>query len=131
MHLVYKDEGEALWYRHFVGQSFGPGTLLEEQGDWAMQPALTRIGNDLIVYYNRPIVTNSYYQVRARLFRGGAFSKPTVVDDTTLFKGYPAAVELLPTTVTAVPAIFGVTPTAEAAGSAMFYSVGYGAGAEK
>ena len=48
LHLVYKDDGSTLWYRHFDGATFGPRLLIQDQGDWALQPAVTLVGSELL-----------------------------------------------------------------------------------
>src|SRR5437763_1145105 len=48
MHLAYKDKNSVLWYRYFDGTSFGAPELIEDVGDWELQPAITRIGDDLV-----------------------------------------------------------------------------------
>jgi hypothetical protein len=123
MHLFYKDENLTLWYRKFNGTSFGGATLIEDVSEWELQPAVTRIGSDLVVYYNRVITTGFNDEVRVRTMHNGVFSNPTVLDSSGGFKGYPAAVEVLPTTVTSVPCLFGDTPDASTGGSATLYAI--------
>jgi hypothetical protein len=125
MHLFYKDEsGATLWYRHFDGVGFGPATLVEDVGAWELEPAATRIGSDVVVFYNRVIVSGTNDEVRVRTLHAGALSAPTVLDSSGGFKGYPAAAEVLPTSVTSVPGFFCDSPTGDA-GFATLYRIGF------
>ena len=73
MHLVYKDKNMFLWYRYFDGTSFGPAQLVESVGDWELQPATTRIGDDVVIFYNRVLTTNTNDQIpSAHAARGRA-----------------------------------------------------------
>jgi hypothetical protein len=123
MHLLYKDENQTLWYRRFNGSSFGAATGIETVTEWETQPAVTRIGSDLVVYYNRVITSGFHDEVRVITIHNGVFSNATVLDSTNGFKGYPASVEVLPTTVTSVPCLFGDTPDANSGGSATLYAI--------
>ena len=110
MHLVYKDEFERLYYRYFDGHSFGPRTLLEDSRDWAMQPAITRMGERLYVFYNVMRRRNANYELHARVLEGGRFSAPVVLDTRATFKGYLTAFEVLPEGTTEVPCFVGESP---------------------
>jgi hypothetical protein len=66
MHLVYKDETERLYHRYFDGSTFGSRTLLEDSRDWAMQPAVTRVGDRLYVFYNVMREPGTDYELHAR-----------------------------------------------------------------
>ncbi|MDB4968339.1 MAG: uncharacterized protein JWN44_4028 [Myxococcales bacterium] len=123
LHLVYKDKNQSLWYRRFDGAAFGRAQLLENVSEWELQAALTRLGGDLVVFYNRVYTSGSYDEVRARTLRAGVWSAPALLDSSRSFKGYPAAVELLPTSVSTVPCLFGVTPDANQAGRATLYGI--------
>jgi hypothetical protein len=116
MHLVYKDESEHLYYRYFDGQSFGPRTLLDASWDWALQPAITRIGDRLYVFYNVMRKLNVAYELHARVLEGGRFSEPVVLDTRATFKGYLASFEVLPEGTTEVPCFFGDAPDAGSRG---------------
>ncbi|MDC0713049.1 hypothetical protein POL68_31595 [Stigmatella sp. ncwal1] len=116
MHFVYKDETERLYYRRFDGNAFGPRTLLEDSRDWAMQPATTRIGNTLYVFYNR-MRSSSSYELRVRVLKNGTFSDPVVLDSQTTFKGYLNAVEALPAGSQEVPCFFGNAANANSQGT--------------
>jgi hypothetical protein len=116
MHLVYKDEYERLYYRHFDGSTFGPRTLLEGSRDWAMQAATTRIGDTLYVFYNVMRQPNTSYEVHARVLKDGRFSEPVVLDSRRTYKGYPNALETLPEGTSEVPCFFGDAPNAYARG---------------
>ena len=74
MHLVYKDKNMVLWYRHFDGTSFGPAQPVENVGDWELQPAITRIGSDAVIFYNRVITSNTNDEMRVRTLHAGALS---------------------------------------------------------
>jgi hypothetical protein len=112
MHFVYKDEPQRLYYRHFNGSTFGPRTLLESTVDWAMQPATTRIGGTLYVFYTRMREQNRRYELRARVLKNGVFSEPVVLDARSSFKGYLNAVSQLPGDTREVPCFFGDAPDA-------------------
>ncbi|REG27354.1 hypothetical protein ATI61_110361 [Archangium gephyra] len=116
MHLVYKDESERLYHRHFNGSTFGPRTLLEGSRDWAMQAATTRIGDTLYVFYNTMREPNVSYEVRARVLKDGRFSEPVVLDSRRTYKGYPNALETLPEGTSEVPCFFGDAPDANSRG---------------
>jgi hypothetical protein len=116
MHLVYKDEFERLYHRHFNGNTFGPRTLLEGSRDWAMQAATTRIGDTLYVFYNVMRQPNASYEVHARVLKDGRFSEPVVLDSRRTYKGYPNALETLPEGTAEVPCFFGDAPNAHSRG---------------
>jgi hypothetical protein len=116
MHLVYKDELERLYHRHFDGNTFGPRTLLEGSRDWAMQAATTRIGDTLYVFYNSMRERDVSYEVRARVLKDGRFSEPVVLDSRRTYKGYPNALETLPEGTSEVPCLFGEAPNAHSRG---------------
>ncbi|WP_375766725.1 hypothetical protein NR798_34275 [Archangium gephyra] len=116
MHLVYKDESERLYHRHFDGNVFGPRTLLEGTRDWSMQAATTRIGDTLYVFYNTMREPNVSYEVRARVLKDGRFSEPVVLDSRRTYKGYPNALETLPAGTSEVPCFFGDAPDANSRG---------------
>ncbi|MDY7227662.1 sialidase family protein [Hyalangium rubrum] len=117
MHFVYKDEYERLYYRHFNGSTFGSRTLLEDARDWAMQPATTRVGDTLYVFYNRVREHNKRYELRVRVLKDGAFSDPVVLDSRSTFKGYLNAIAVLPPGTSEVPCLFGDAPDASSRGS--------------
>jgi hypothetical protein len=110
MHLVYKDEMERLYYRHFDGASFGSRTLLESSRDWAMQAAITRVGETLYVFYNVMRSPHDAYAIHVRTLRNGQFSDPVVLDSKSTYKGYPNALETLPEGMDEVPCFFGEAP---------------------
>jgi hypothetical protein len=110
MHLVYKDEMERLYYRYFDGTSFGSRTLLESSRDWAMQPAITRVGETLYVFYNVMRSGNDSYDIHVRTLRNGRVSDAVVLDSKSTFKGYPNALETLPAGRPEVACFFGEAP---------------------
>ena len=116
VHLVYKDVNEQLWYRHWSGGWSGP-TLVESSADWALQPAITRVGGDLVIFWNRMLSSNTNYQFYYQILEAGSFGNPQLLDDSGGFKGYPAAAEVLPTSVPQVPCFYGNTPDANSSGS--------------
>jgi hypothetical protein len=117
MHLVYKNENdERLYYRHFDGAQFGAATLIDDSSDWALQPAITAVGDDLYVFYNHVFTGNVNYDWRYRRLHAGSFSAPVVLDATQNWKGYPASVDVLPSTVAQIPCIFGRVPAGQDAG---------------
>ncbi|MFP2930797.1 exo-alpha-sialidase [Pyxidicoccus sp. 3LG] len=115
--LVYKDEAERLYYRHFDGTSFGPRIQVEGTSDWAMQAATTRIGDTLYVFYNRMRVLNEHYELRVRVLRDGSFGSAVTLDGDTTFKGYLNAVDVLPADSTEVPCLFGEASDASSRGT--------------
>lgn len=110
MHLVYKDEAERLYYRHFDGGTFGSRVLVENSPDWALQPAITRIGDTLYVFFNHVRVPDESYELRARVLKNGSFSEQLVLDTRATFKGYLNAFDVLPASSTEVPCFWGDTP---------------------
>ncbi|RKG72317.1 WD40/YVTN/BNR-like repeat-containing protein, partial [Corallococcus terminator] len=122
IHLVYKDETERLYYRRFDGTSFGPRTLVENTPDWALQPAVTRVGNALYVFYNH-MQSAADYELRVRVLRDGTFSDPVTLDSRTSFKGYLSALDVLPDSVTEVPCFYGDSPDANSSAKVMRVAV--------
>jgi photosystem II stability/assembly factor-like uncharacterized protein len=128
MHLLYKDKSAVLWHRAFDGNSFGPRTLIEDVGNWELQPAAARVGDDVIVFYNRVITTNVYDELRMRVLSNGVWSPPRVIDSTVSFKGYPAMAEVLPATTTSVPCVVCVTPVLDQVAEARVYRLSWSNG---
>lgn len=93
VHLAYKNLSERLYYRHFDGSSWSDPQLVEGNSDWALQPAITRVGDGAVICYNHPINTNTEYQFWSRRVSGGSLSDATVLDESGGFKGYPASPE--------------------------------------
>ena len=118
VHLVYKDSAEELRYRHYDGASWGSPQLIESAADWALQPAITRVGTTIVIFWNRMIAANTDYQVYYRTLSNGSLSAPQLLDGTGGFKGYPAAAETLPSTVPTVACAYGNTPDASSGGVA-------------
>ncbi|WP_233613394.1 MULTISPECIES: WD40/YVTN/BNR-like repeat-containing protein [Corallococcus] len=118
IHLVYKDETERLYYRRFDGTSFGSRILVEGTPDWALQPAVTRIGDALYVFYNH-FQTATDYEIRVRVLRNGVFSDPVTLDSRTSFKGYLSTLDVLPDSVTEVPCFYGDAVDANSSGRVM------------
>ncbi|WP_043710619.1 WD40/YVTN/BNR-like repeat-containing protein [Corallococcus macrosporus] len=118
MHLVYKDELERLYYRHFDGSSFGARVLVEDSSDWATQPAITRIGDTLYVFYNRVRTLNASYELRMRTVDAdGALGSAVTLDGDATFKGYLNAVDVLPEGTGEVPCLYGEAVDAGSRGS--------------
>ena len=117
VHLVYKDINEQLWYRHFDGSAWSGRTQIEGVADWALQPATTRVGSAVVIFWNRMISENNDYQFYYRILDGGVLGSAHLLDDTGGFKGYPAAADVLPNFVPDVPCFFGNTPDASTNGS--------------
>ncbi len=115
VHLLYKDVNEQLWYRHWSG-SWSARQLVESSSDWALQPAITRVGGSLVIFWNRMLSTSNY-QFYTRVLENGSLGSPKLLDGTGGFKGYPASVETLPETVPQVPCLYGSTPDANSSGS--------------
>jgi len=116
VHLVYKDVGGQLWYRHWSG-NWSSRMLVESTADWALQPAITRVGGSLVIFSNRTLSTNTNYQFRYRVLEGGALGSSVLLDGSGGFKGYPGAVEWLPGSMAEVPCLYGNTPNANTSGS--------------
>jgi hypothetical protein len=118
LHLVYKNVAEKLYYRRYDGRAWSGATLIEGTPNWALQPAVTRLGDDLVVFYNHMVTNNTSYRFLYKTLHGGSFSSATTLDSSGGFKGYPAAAETLPTSTVDVPCVFGKTPNASSSGNA-------------
>ncbi|HEY2028328.1 MAG TPA: hypothetical protein VGH20_03875, partial [Myxococcales bacterium] len=116
--LVYKDVNEDLLYRHWANGAWSASQLIDNSEDWAMQPALTRVGTDLVLFWNHMLATNTNYHFQYRTISNGVLGPTVLLDGTSGFKGYPAAVAVLPNTVPAVPCFYGDTPDANSSGFA-------------
>jgi len=116
VHLVYKDSAQRLFYRRWSG-SWSARQVVESSGDWALQPAITRVGGSLVIFWNRPLSVNTNYQFYSRVLERGALGNSLLLDGSSGFKGYPAAVESLPDTVPQTPCFYGKTPNASTGGS--------------
>jgi hypothetical protein len=60
-------------------------STLEDVTDWAAQPAITRIGSTLYVFYNRVREVNRRYELCVRVLRNGTFTAPVVLDSRATF----------------------------------------------
>ncbi|MDC0712923.1 sialidase family protein [Stigmatella sp. ncwal1] len=118
MHLVYKDVSERLLYRAFDGKAFSPPTLLDSKSDWALQPAATLVGEELVVFGNAVVTPGTNYALTARVLSNGGFGPPQVLESTPRFRGYPTAPERLPASSSRVPCIYGEAPDAATGGEA-------------
>lgn len=125
-HVVYKDLGGRLWYRHFDGTAFGNRQAVEPASDWALQPAISLVGSDLVIFWNHPISVNTDYQLRTRTLSRGVLGPVSTLDASTGFKGYPAAIELLPAATPAVPCSYSATANAASAGNQVLVLAGTG-----
>src|SRR5262249_28670148 len=128
MHLVYKDNSGILHYRHFDGSSFGLDQIVEDQGGWELQPAITRVGADLWIFYNRVIDTSTWDEIRVRELSGELLGEPTVLDSSQSFKGYPAGVDVRDPGTATLPYFISITPNSESSGVLALYSVTIGSG---
>ncbi|MFY2563565.1 WD40/YVTN/BNR-like repeat-containing protein [Corallococcus terminator] len=118
MHLVYKDEQERLYHRRFDGTSFGPRKLVEGAGDWALQPAITRVGDTLYIFSNRMRVLNQHTELRVRaLLADGSLTDAVTLAGNVTFKGYPNAVDVLPEGSSEVPCLYGEAVDASSRGT--------------
>jgi hypothetical protein len=115
VHLVYKDVNEQLFYRHWNG-SWSSAQLVEGSADWALQPAITRVDSDLVIFWNRMLTTDTDYQFYYRILDSGTLGATHQLDGAGGFKGYPASAEVLPDFVPDVPCFFGKTPDANSSG---------------
>jgi hypothetical protein len=109
MHLVYKDNSERLLYRRFDGQRFGAALVVHAAGDWALQPAITRVGGTVHIFYNRPHRDGRGYDLVVRRLNGGSLGAVRELASISGFAGYPAAVAVLPSGAR-VPCLFGLEP---------------------
>ncbi|AKQ67948.1 hypothetical protein A176_004860 [Myxococcus hansupus] len=118
MHLVYKDEAEKLYYRRFDGSGFGSRVLVESSSDWATQPAITRMGDTLYVFYNRVRTLNTNYELRMRTVgENGDLGDAVTLDGDATFKGYLNAVDVLPAGSSEVPCLYGDAVDANSRGT--------------
>lgn len=118
MHLVYKDELERLYYRRFDGSSFGARVLVEDSSDWATQPAITRVGDTLYVFFNRVRALNTNYELLVRtVAEDGTLGSAVTLDGDSTFKGYLNAVDVLPQGSGEVPCLYGEAVDAGSRGS--------------
>ncbi|NMO23323.1 hypothetical protein HG543_51950 [Pyxidicoccus fallax] len=109
MHLVYKDNSERLMYRRFDGRRFGSARVVHERGDWALQPAITRVGSTVHIFYNRPHRDGRGYDLVVRRLSGGSLGSVRELASISGFAGYPAAVGVMPSGAR-VPCLFGLEP---------------------
>lgn len=114
LHLVYKSHAERLYYRRFDGARWSAAAMLEGRPDWALQPAVTLSGGDLVVFYNHP--ESPGYRFVARVLRNGTIGAPREVAPGDGFEGYPAALER--SAGGPAPCVFGRTPGQDQGGVA-------------
>ncbi len=107
MHLVYKDNSERLLYRRFNGNSFSAPLVVHGRGDWALQPAITRVGGTVHIFYNRP--KSGGYDLVVRRLSGRSLGPVRELASVSGFAGYPTAVGVLPSGVR-IPCLFGLEP---------------------
>jgi len=112
MHLVYKDQNDLLlWYRYFDGAAFGAAVQVDDsRGDWALQPAVTRRGDDLFVFDNHLTLAGRYETRHWRLSSGLGPGRAMSLDDGGPFYGYPASPEQVPAESPLFPYAFASTP---------------------
>ena len=71
---VYTNENdESIYYRYFNGTSFGAAFKVDNSSDWALQPAITLVGDGLAVFYNH-FTSATQYQMRVRYLRNGSWT---------------------------------------------------------
>jgi hypothetical protein len=109
MHLVYKDNAERLRYRHFDGQRFESSLMVQDDGDWALQPAVTRVGSTVYIFYNRPHRDGRGYDLVVRKLSGRSLGSARELASISGFAGYPASVGVLSSGVK-IPCLFGLEP---------------------
>jgi hypothetical protein len=119
VHLAYKANDERLYYRRYTGGVWSGRQLIEGAADWALQPAITRVGGEVVIFWNRVQSTNTSYAFYSRTLGG----PDRLLDSSGGFKGYPAAPEVLPASAPAVPCVYGSTADANSGGSAVTVSV--------
>jgi hypothetical protein len=96
VHLGYSDKPlEQLWYREFNGSSWSSATLMESNGTWSNQPAVSHVGNTVLFSWNHSDTATDMIIRQATKPPGGAFGSATTVDSVALFKGYTSALENL------------------------------------
>ncbi|MBS2032541.1 MAG: hypothetical protein JST54_32005 [Deltaproteobacteria bacterium] len=122
--LAYKDENdEMLYLRTFDGSSFGPRTRLDGSSDWALQPAITAIGDDLVIFYDHVYTVGYSYDFRYRTWHNGSLGSAHILDGSGDFKGYPAAVDRLAPGFPTVPCFYGETDNAGVGGDAVLDTI--------
>jgi hypothetical protein len=111
LHLVHKKwvaaDTHQLYYRHFDGLAFGPAIALGSLGDWATQPAITSVGDDLYICVNHLISTNTNYEMRTYRLSNG-FTAWDAIDTQVNAKAYPSAPERVPSSDRVIPCAFGM-----------------------
>jgi len=118
--LAYKDEDdEMLYFRTFDGTSFGPRVQIDGSSDWALQPAITALGDNLVIFYDHNDTSGYSYDFRYRTWRQGTLGPVNILDGSGDFKGYPASVERLPIGFPFVPCFYGETTNAAVGGDAV------------
>jgi hypothetical protein len=111
LHLVYKEwigspDVQQLYYRRYNNGSFGAKQAVGATGDWATQPAVSRVGDDLYVCVNHMIATNSNYEMRVYMLSNG-WTTFQAIDTLIVAKAYPTALEVGSTTASFLPCAFG------------------------
>ena len=76
VHLVYKDLTERMFYRYWNGSSWSARQVVDDAQDWATQAATTRVGNDVMIFWNHPVATNTDYRLLAIASSAAARSGP-------------------------------------------------------
>lgn len=111
LHLVYKEwvgptDEQQLYYRYYNGTVFGAKQAVDTVGDWALQPAVTTVGNDVYVCLNHMITTNLNHEMRLYK-RSAGWATYQSIDTLILAKAYPNALESAPPTPAFLPCAFG------------------------
>ncbi|WP_223641206.1 sialidase family protein [Corallococcus sp. EGB] len=123
LHLVYKDNSERLLYRRFDGNAFGSPVKVLEDGDWASQPALVRMGSSLYLFYNQPRSDGTGYRLWVRaLSSSGKPGAGKELASVSGFAGYPAAPDVLPSGVPLM-CFFGIEPSSGSSDRLSFFSI--------
>jgi hypothetical protein len=107
LHVVYKNQAMELRYRFFDGTRFGDSVLLDGDGDWSLQPALTTIDDTLYLFSVHPVALYTQSRLELRRRDANGWSGPEILDGSELFMGYPAAIERLPQSAPWVPCAYG------------------------
>jgi hypothetical protein len=110
--LVYKEwvsspDNQQLYYRHFDGQAFGQATPVDTLGDWALQAAISRSGDDLYICVNHMISTDASYEMRSYRLADG-FATWSTIDTQVQAKAYPGSPEQVDPGDAAIPCAFGM-----------------------
>jgi len=117
VHLVYKDQNKMrLWYRRFDAATgaFGSKVQVDDTTqDWALQPATTLRGGELLILDNHLLAPGRYETRMWRLSTGLGPAKATSIATDDAFHGYPALPESLPAAARTLPYVYARGATSD------------------